>query len=128
MAITLPGTGQVVATEDIGGEDYQKLKVVDGRPGSVTPAGVRNDYTAMMAIEDLAIAIQTMLERIENPMHVDPVSGRLRVLLDPSGGAQTLGTVTTVTNLAQIGAVKADSLIFDAMHNNWCNAVLPSIQ
>jgi hypothetical protein len=30
MAITLPGTGQSVATEDIGGDDYQLLKLVDG--------------------------------------------------------------------------------------------------
>lgn len=128
MAITLPGTGQVVATEDIGGEDYQKLKVVDGRPGSVTPAGVRDDYTAMMAIEDLAIAIQTMLERIENPMHVDPVSGRLRVLLDPSGGAQTLGTVTTVTNITNIGGFSAAFFTAESMHNVWANSVLGGIQ
>lgn len=48
---------------------------------------------------------------------VEPASGRMRVVVDALGGAQTLGTVTTVTtlgtvntvtNLAQIGSMSAN--------------------
>ena len=31
-------------------------------------------------------------------MAIDPTTGRMRVLIDPVGGAQTLGTITTITN------------------------------
>jgi hypothetical protein len=37
MSVTLPGTGSVVATETIGGADYQLVKLVTGTPGSTTP-------------------------------------------------------------------------------------------
>lgn len=37
--ITLPGTGQVVATEDIGGEDYQFMKLASGTATVTEPIG-----------------------------------------------------------------------------------------
>ena len=35
--VTLPGTGKVVAAEDIGSVDYQRMKVVDGTVAGTTP-------------------------------------------------------------------------------------------
>ena len=35
-------------------------------------------------------------------MTIDPITGRMRVLVDATGGAQTLGTVTTVGTVSSI--------------------------
>lgn len=109
-----------------------------------TPVPVSGSFaaTANTEIDDLFLAVQVMLERIENPIMMDQTTGRMRVMLDPIGGAQTLGTVTTVgtvttcstvttvatlTNQAQIGGVKADSMVYDSMHNAWATSVLGAI-
>jgi hypothetical protein len=36
----LPGTGEVIADEDVGGVKYQRMKLVDGTPGSTTPVPI----------------------------------------------------------------------------------------
>lgn len=102
--VTLPGIGDAVETrQNADGSHRQVVAVAE------TPV----DQNLMLEI--LAALSQT----------VDPVTGRMRVLIDPIGGAQTLGTVTTVTtvstvtNLAQVGGVQASSQIFDAMQAAW---------
>lgn len=55
----------------------------------------------------------------------DP-AGRLRVLLDPIGGAQTLGTVTTVaavTNQVNMGGNVASTMVWDNMQACWAQTV-----
>lgn len=41
--VTLPGTGEVIATDDIGGVQYQQMKLVDGTLGSANAAVVDGD-------------------------------------------------------------------------------------
>jgi hypothetical protein len=59
----------------------------------------------------------------------DPVTGRLRMLLDPVGGGQTLGTVTTVTtvttlsNITSIGGFAAQAVVFDIAAQVWSQQV-----
>ena len=111
--VTLPGIGDAVETrQNADGSHRQVVAVAE------TPV----DQNLML--ETLAALSQT----------VDPVTGRMRVLIDPIGGAQTLGTVTgvttvstvttvttvaTVTNLSQVGGIQASSQIFDAMQAAW---------
>ena len=40
--VTLPGTGELVATDDVGGRQYQRIKVSDGQADSETHARVIN--------------------------------------------------------------------------------------
>jgi hypothetical protein len=114
--VTLPGIGDAVETQQNADGSHRQVVAV-----AETPV----DQNLMLEI--LAALSQT----------VDPVAGRMRVLIDPIGGAQTLGTVTTVTgvttvstvttvttvstvtNLAQVGGVQANSQIFDAMQAAW---------
>jgi hypothetical protein len=42
--VTLPGTGEVVATDDISGAQYQRIKVTDGLAESTLPMRVRADH------------------------------------------------------------------------------------
>jgi hypothetical protein len=41
--VTLPGTGETIATEDVSGVEYQKVKLVDGTAASTT--GIPGDAT-----------------------------------------------------------------------------------
>ena len=122
--VTLPGIGDAVETQQNADGSHRQVVAV-----AETPV----DQNLMLEI--LAALSQT----------VDPVTGRMRVLIDPIGGAQTLGTITTVstvtgvttvttvttvatvTNLAQIGGVQANSKILDAMQASWAMSVRPRI-
>jgi hypothetical protein len=42
--VTLPGTGEVVATDDIGGVQYQRMKLVDGAADSTEPLRVKTNH------------------------------------------------------------------------------------
>ncbi|NBU84167.1 MAG: hypothetical protein EBS21_06120 [Sphingomonadaceae bacterium] len=88
----------------------------------------RPDTTPIMA--DAAEYLTTIRSLLES--FLEPTTGRLRVMLDPNGGAQTLGTVTTVngvttvgtvTSMSQVAGVPANSMILDAMHSAWALAV-----
>jgi|GEM_PF-4375823 len=88
----------------------------------------RPDTTPIMAdAAEYLTMIRSLLESF-----LEPTTGRLRVMLDPNGGAQTLGTVTTVngvttvgtvTSMSQVAGVPANSMILDAMHSAWALAV-----
>lgn len=79
---------------------------------------------------DVTVLLRQLLESIANPTHADPANAALRVLF-PSAQAVTIssGTVTTVTtcatvtNLAQIGGVAANSLVLDQSDTAWATAV-----
>ena len=91
------------------------------------PVVVSSDFTPTDE-SGMNLAILKALTILVNPISLDAASGRLRVMLDPAGGGQTLGTVSTVstvtsvTNQAQIGGTPANSFIFDVMYDGWCNA------
>lgn len=65
---------------------------------------------------DNTMALMSALRALVHPIWEEASSGRLRVVLDPLGGAQTLGTVTSI---AQIAGVQANSLIYDQMTTAW---------
>lgn len=74
-------------------------------------------------VQDLGAAVHGLLDAIANPVSIETSSGRQRVVLDATGGAQTLGTVSTVTSLSQIGGVAANSSVLDLMTLAWSESV-----
>lgn len=131
-----PGVGgDIAAADDIGGVKYQRVKLVLGDDGvaegdvssnramPVSGPLTQAQLTAQnvpVSLSDVLVAINRLLDVIANPVQVDPTSGRMRVMLDATGGAQTLGTVTT---LSQVGSVAANSFIYDTMHAQWASAL-----
>lgn len=101
-----------------------------------TPVPVAGSFSAL---PDDTATLMACLRALVHPIWEDVSSGRLRVVLDPLGGAQTLGTVTTVgtvttcstvtavTTLNKIASISAASLIYDQMHAAWAQAVRPRI-
>ena len=95
--VTLPGTGERVET----------LEQADGSHRQVIALG-----------EAASAALIAVLHRIANPMTFDPTTGSTRVLASGS-----LTTVTTVTNIAQLGGIAANLLVEDMMRTAWATSV-----
>lgn len=117
-----PGSGEVIATDDIGGVQYQRVKAVWGTDGvandinATTPLPVQGVGELIEAIEAMRMAIVS-LSRSIGLAQVNPLTGRM--LVDNSGVTQPIsGTVTAnqggtwnITNLATLGGQAANSAI-----------------
>ncbi|MCA6470559.1 MAG: hypothetical protein IM591_09170 [Chitinophagaceae bacterium] len=117
-----PGSGEIIATDDIGGVQYQRVKPVWGVEGVAndvnanTPLPVTGAQELMEAIEAMRMAIQALTRTI-GLAQVNPLTGRM--LVDPSGVTSPIsGTVTAnqggtwnITNLTTIGGQAANSQV-----------------
>lgn len=123
--VTLPGTGEVIATDDIGGVQYQMMKLVDATLNSTTPIGTESNPLpaalygeAIEALEAMRFAVQALTRTI-GLMQPD-TAARMRVAIDSITAGLTLATITTVgtvttvttlTNQTQIGGFAANDQI-----------------
>jgi hypothetical protein len=127
--VTLPGTGAVVASDDIGGFQYQRVKLIHGADGTnagdvavgnplpVTPYG-----ELVEAIEAMRFAIASLTKTIgyalPNPqgfpiMEVrQGTAGNLNVNATQTGA----WTITTLTNQSQMGGFATQDYIPALMH------------
>lgn len=117
-----PGSGEIIATDDIGGVQYQRVKPVWGTDGVAndvnanTPLPIQAIGELMEAIEAMRMAIQA-LTRTVGLAQVNPLTGRM--LVDGAGVTQPVsGTVSAaqsgvwnITNLATIGGQAANSQV-----------------
>ena len=83
------------------------------------------DTGAIAGTVSLDGATLAALEAFTQGVFIDPASGRLRVVLDALGGAQTLNTVTTV---GQLAGVPANSVVYDVIDTAWANCLRGRIQ
>jgi hypothetical protein len=63
--ITLPGSGATVAAENVGGVDYQRVKLIDGTPGSTTPIPLS---TAPVDAYDAGLNVRPIPSTIPQPV------------------------------------------------------------
>jgi hypothetical protein len=116
-----PGAGATIAADDIGGVLYQRVKVTHGVDGVAHETSDSNPYPIkamgelIEAIEAMRMAIQS-LNRTVGMAQVNPLTGRM--LVDGAGVTQpvtgtitAVTTVSTVSNLAQVGGQSANSQI-----------------
>jgi hypothetical protein len=116
---TPPGFTKPVATDEIGGVDYQRIKLVHGADGvndgdvsAANPMPVTlTQGEVVEALEAMRMAVQSLTRSIGQSM--PDVAGRLRVVVDAITASLTLatittvGTVSTVSNQTQIGGLPA---------------------
>jgi hypothetical protein len=115
-----PGTGALVAADEIGGVLHQRVKLGVGDDGvavdvsEANPMPVNAVGELIEAVEAMRYAIQSLTRSMGQAM--PDTAGRLRVnvelgaLTASIAAAQTLATVTTVatlTNQTQIGGLPA---------------------
>jgi hypothetical protein len=129
--VTLPGTGEIVATDDIGGVQFQRVKLAAGAEGvavdvsDAAPLPVRDDYAEHL----LSLLLQALL----SPRGYDPSLGRQRgTVVVESGTVTTVTTVSTVTtcstvttlsNIAAIGGYSAQMQVMDTNRTGWAQTV-----
>ena len=128
-----PSAGATVATDEVGGRHFQRVKLTDGAEGSANHASVRADGTQDVNLADINAALYAILEAITRPISQDPGTGRTRVLLDAITGSLTLGTISTVTtvttcstltNQAQMGGAPIWDVLQKPLDRNlWNNSV-----
>ena len=120
-----PGAGATVATDDVGGRHYQRMKLTDGAEGSENHASVRADGTQEVTLTDVAAALYAILEALTRPISQEPGTGRQRVSLESAVVTlSTVTTVSTVTSMTQLqGANAWDVLCKPLDRNLWNNSV-----
>ena len=118
-----PGTGATVAADEIAGVLHQRVKIGVGGDGVAVDVSQENPMPVaaygelIEAIEALRMAVQS-LTRSGLGQSMPDTAGRLRVLAEnPTAsafnatislaGGQTLATLSTLTNITQIGGLSA---------------------
>lgn len=132
VAITA-GAGTSIATDDIGGVNFQRMKLIHGADGVndgdvsiVNGLPVQGVGELVEAIEALRMTVGTLSRHLS--VLTPDTASRLRVVVDAITASLTLATVTTVgtvssisagtittvgtvTNQSQIGGVAANDVV-----------------
>jgi hypothetical protein len=112
MADNVPvtaGIGTTIATDDIGGVNYQRVKMSIGEDGVAVDASRTNPVPIeaigelIEAIEAQRMALQALVRTIGQSM--PDTAGRLRVLVDSISASLTLATITTVGTVTTVSTV-----------------------
>jgi hypothetical protein len=130
-----PGSGATVATDDIGGAHYQRIKLAAGADGTAVdvsaaaPLPVAAYGELVEAIESLRFGVGALTKSIGYALPNtlgQPIfearqatAANLQVTVGSIAGGQTIATVTTVatlTNQTQIGGFAANDQIPALMH------------
>ena len=127
-----PGSGAVVAADDVGGVLYQRIKPVVGVDGvavdvsSTDPMPVY-DAVTQSSQQDMILLLTRMLNYLNSPMGYDKSLQRQRgTVVVESGTLTTITTVTTVTtvgNIFSIGAYNAQMQVLDTNRTAWAQCV-----
>ena len=122
-----PGAGATVATDDVGGRHYQRVKLTDGAEGSANHASVRADGALEVTLSDISAALYAILESLTRPIQ-EPGTGRMRVALEAAAvtmtGVTTVTTVGTVTSLNQLNTWPINDVLLKGLDRNlWNNSV-----
>ena len=112
-----PGVGATIAADDIGGVLYQRVKMIHGAEGIAhetadnNPMPIKAMGELIEVMQDISLALQS-LNRTIGLAQVNPTTGRL--LVDGSSTTQpisgNLNSITSLTNLTQIGGANANSV------------------
>jgi hypothetical protein len=130
-----PGSGAIVAADDIGGVLHQRVKIGVGTDGTAVDVSETNpmpvaDATAEETRQSMVMLLTRMLNYFNAPMGYDKSLQRQRgtVVLE-SGTVTTVSTVTTVTtvssvtNIAAVGGYNAAMQILDTNRTAWAQCV-----
>lgn len=111
--VTLPGAGDVIATDDVGGRHFQLVKLASGADGTATPV-TSSDPLPMAVYGELIEATEAMRMAIQALTHtigmvLPDAAGRQRVVVDAMTSGLTLSTVSTVSTVTTVGTVTSQT-------------------
>ena len=123
--VTVPSvaTGPVIATDEIDGAQYQRVKLIHGSEG-VNAGDVSEGNPLPVHDEDAHLLLTRLLSMLTAPLGYDKSLGRLRAtVVIESGTVTTVTTVSSVSNLAAIGGYNASMQVFDTNRTAWAQCV-----
>jgi hypothetical protein len=127
-----PGTGALVAADDIAGVLHQRIKLGIGGDGVAVDVSEANplpvlDVTNAESLQSMILLLTRMLNYLNAPMGYDKSQQRGRVTaIVETGNLGTISTVTTVSNVANqtlMGGVQAQILVNGGNMAAWQAAV-----
>ena len=111
--VTLPGDGAVIATDDVGGRQFQIVKLAYGGDGEATQISDASPFPARDA--ESASLLGRILRALLSPLGYDFSIQRHRHSSVIESGTitavTTVNTVATMTNAANIGGIQAQLLV-----------------
>ena len=117
---TLPGTGETIAAEDVGGVKYQQMKLIDGADGATTPISA---FNPLPTFDDANNGLlRRILLMLMAPLGFDKSLQRQRVTASIEN-LPTLTTVTTVGNINGINGRNSDMLLNANINTAWALCV-----
>ena len=127
-----PGTGALVAADEIAGVLHQRIKLGVGNDGVAVDVSETNPLPVVDAInaesqQDMILLLTRMLNYLNSPQGYDKAQQRARGTVLVESGTITqvslVPTVTTLTNMAAIGNIQAQILPNGANMAAWQAAV-----
>jgi hypothetical protein len=126
---TLPGTGDVIASDDIGGVKYQRVKLTHGEDGEALDASTVNPVPVQDG--EGTFLLRRILQMLLSPLGYDKSLQRQRGTVIVESG--TIGSVTfasnqdirnvttlaTLTNQTNIGGFNADAQVRANINAAW---------
>jgi hypothetical protein len=126
---TLPGTGDVIASDDIGGVKYQRVKLTHGEDGEALDASTVNPVPVQDG--EGTFLLRRILQMLLSPLGYDKSLQRQRGTVIVESG--TIGSVTfasnqdirnvttlaTLTNQTNIGDFNADAQVRANINAAW---------
>jgi hypothetical protein len=127
-----PGSGAVIAADDIGGVLHQRVKIGIGADNTavdvsdVNPMPV-SDAAAEETRQSMALLLARMLNYLNAPMGYDKSLQRQRgTVVVESGTVTTVTTVTTVANVTSLNNIdtyNARMTVLDTNRTAWAQCV-----
>lgn len=121
--VILPGTGESVATDDIGGVQYQLIKLVDSTSNSNVPIGTTTNPLPV-SDEENSILIGRIIAALDSPRGYDKSLQRQRAtIVIESGNVTTVSTVNAVNNISTLDGLQPRIQIYGANASAWRDCV-----
>jgi hypothetical protein len=130
-----PGSGAVIAADDIGGVLHQRVKIGIGADNTAVDVSDANpmpvsDAAAEETRQSMSLLLTRMLNYLNSPMGYDKSLQRQRgTVLVESGTVTTVSTVTTVTTVAAVTSLNnidtynARMTVLDTNRTAWAQCV-----
>jgi hypothetical protein len=116
-----------IATDDIDGVKYQRVKVVLGGDGE-NAGDVSAENPMPVTLKDIMLALKVLFQALANPAWVDKSANQLRAQVTGTVAATgTLTGVTTVAGVTNFGGYPAQQGIIDQNRTAWAQLVRPRI-
>lgn len=116
---TLPGTGDVIAADEIGGVKYQRIKLVYGVDGEAVDVSEADPIPVQDS--DGNGILGRILQMLLSPLGYDKSLQRQRgtVIVETLPTLATVTTVATLTNQTNIGGFNADVPVRAQVNTAW---------